>query len=78
MAYCRRMNILNLSSKQMREAANLKDQIDRLQARLNGLAGNSVPAKAARRKRRTMSAAGRAAIAAAQKARWAKIKGAKK
>lgn len=72
------MNILELTSKQLRQAAKLRGQIDRLQARLNGLLGDSAPAKAAPRKRRNkMSAAGRAAIAAAQKARWAKIKKAK-
>jgi len=58
--------------------ASLKDQIERLQTKLNGLLGDSTPAKAAPMKRRKMSAAGRAAIVAAQKARWAKIKSAKK
>ena len=36
--------------------------------------GRRAPGRPARRTRRTLSAAGRAAIAAAQKARWAKIK----
>lgn len=36
--------------------------------------GRRAPGRPARRARRTLSAAGRAAIAAAQKARWAKIK----
>ena len=39
-----------------------------------GLSGNSGPKK----RRKKMSAAGRRAIAAAQKARWAKVRAAKK
>jgi len=72
------MNISDLSVKQLQRAITLKGQIERLQAKLNGLVGNSAPVKAVPRKRRKMSAAGRAAIAAAQKARWAKIKRGKK
>lgn len=65
-----------LSAQQLRRAADIKDKIESLQNELNGVIGasNSAPAGAAPKKKRTMSAAGRARIAAAQKARWAKAK----
>lgn len=58
------------------EIASLKKQFGTL---LNALAGNDgghIPVPF-RRRRRKMSAAARARIAAAQKARWAKLKAAK-
>jgi len=82
----------NISSKDLRRAADLKDKIESLQSELSkilsGGGGNGVPSpfvarrgKIARgtesggmRKRRKMSAAGRARIAAAARARWAKAK----
>jgi hypothetical protein len=77
--------MLELTSKQLRKAANLKDKIDTLQTELNrllsggGTVGNGKKAeKAAPKKKRNMSAAGRAAISAAAKARWAKVNAAKK
>jgi hypothetical protein len=69
-----------LSAQQLRQAANLKEQIAGLEKELNQLLGSSVaPVVAANtvKKRGGMSAAGRARIVAAQKARWAKIKGTK-
>jgi 2C-methyl-D-erythritol 2,4-cyclodiphosphate synthase len=71
-------SIVNLSVKQLRRAVNIKDKIQSLENRLNQILGS--PAKAVtvavpKRKKRKMSAAGRAKIAAAQKARWAKAKG---
>jgi hypothetical protein len=70
-------NLLSLTTKQLRRAADLKEEIEALNTELATILGApaSTPAKA--RKRRGMSAAGRAAVAAAQKARWAKIKGGK-
>src|SRR5438093_2549811 len=51
-------------------------QIAELRAMLNGRpASTAATAETPNRKRRKMSAAGRARIAAAQKARWAKLKG---
>jgi hypothetical protein len=71
-----------LTSKQLRRAANLKDKIDSLQGDLNKLLGGgtvSSPAKqTAPKKKRKMSAAGRAKISAAAKARWAKVRAGKK
>ena len=71
--------ISTLSAQQLRHAADIKDKIESLQNELMRTFGS--PAKAvvvaAPTKRRKMSAAGRARIAAAAKARWAKIKGTK-
>jgi len=71
--------INNLSAKQLRQAANLKEKIASLENELSQLLGSSTTTAAAKapKKRRGMSAAGRARIVAAQKARWAKIHAAK-
>ena len=78
--------MIELSSKQLRRAANVKDQIDKLQRELSRLLGGEVgngrraTAKAApkKRKRRKMSAATRAKLSAKLKAAWAKRKARKK
>ena len=72
--------IASLSAKQLRRAADIKDKIQSLEKELEQILGSSIkPATPATpKKRRKMSAAGRARISAAAKARWAKIKGAKK
>jgi hypothetical protein len=75
------MNITELTPGQLRKAAKLKEQMARLQKELNRLLGTSAPAVVAARKqarKRKMSAAGRARISAAAKARWARIKAATK
>jgi hypothetical protein len=68
--------ITNLSADQLRRLAGIKRKIESLQNRLtrlvDGAAGTAAP-----RKRRRMSAAGRARIAAAQRARWGRVKGKK-
>jgi len=69
--------ITNLSSQQLRRIADLKEKIESLQNELNRLAGAAASGSPIKRKS-GMSAAGRARIAAAQRARWAKVKGAKK
>jgi hypothetical protein len=71
--------IIHLTPKQLRQAASIKEKIAALEKQLVKLAGSevAVPAKAGRKKRR-MSAAGRARIAAAARARWARVKAAKK
>jgi hypothetical protein len=66
----------NLSASQLRRAADIKDKIESLQKDLSRLLG-STDGAAAPRKRRKMSAAGRRKIAAAARARWAKVKGRK-
>jgi len=66
-------SLTDLSAQQLRRAASIRDQIDSLSAvmgRLLGAAdGNATPAGT-----RTMSASARRKIAAAQKARWVKVK----
>lgn len=76
------MSIETLSAKELRKAANLKEQIADLETELNHILGSPAttspkPPRAAKKKR-GMSAAGRARVAAAQKARWAKVRAEKK
>jgi hypothetical protein len=63
-------SITDLSSEQLRRAVSIKEQIDRLQKELQSVLGGGATAP----KKGGMSA-GRARIAAAAKARWAKVKG---
>ena len=73
------VSISELSAKQFRAAAQIKERIDTLQGQLNAIlsfSGSvSAPPRAVTPGRRKMSAAGRARIAAGARARWAKIKG---
>jgi hypothetical protein len=70
--------MINLTSKQLRQAANLKEKIVALEKELNQLFGSTgKPVASPAPKKRKMSAAGRANIRAAVKARWAKQKGLK-
>jgi hypothetical protein len=73
------MSLINdLSAKQLRKAADLKDRIASLESELNQLLGSSATTSAKPGKKKGgMSVAGRAAVAAAQRARWAKVKAAK-
>ena len=72
------MNITELSSSQLRTAADLQEKIAKLQSELAQLDGGEIPVPFFKskqgRKKKGMSAAGRARIAAAQKLRWSKIK----
>ena len=81
------MNIENLTSAQLRQAADLKEQIEALEQQLAGLSGSGrlapTPVAAAavtqpaKRGPKTMSAAHKAKIRAAQQIRWAKFHAAK-
>ena len=69
------LSAANLTPKQLRQAANLKEQISRLESRLESMLSGS-SAGTVRRSRggkgkRKMSAEARAKISAAQKKRWA-------
>jgi hypothetical protein len=68
--------MINLSASQLRRAANIKDKIESLTNELTRLLGRT-DGPAASRKRRKMSAATKAKMAAAQRARWAKKSGTK-
>src|SRR5215831_6329719 len=75
--FLQNMDLTNLTSNQLIRAAKIKDQIDALNQQLNSILGGSVSVPAAKAPKGGMSAAGKAKIAAAQKARWAKIHAAK-
>jgi hypothetical protein len=69
-------NLLSLTTTQLRRAADLKEKIEALNKELVSMLG--APASVSKApKKGTMSAAGRARVSAAAKARWAKIKKAK-
>jgi hypothetical protein len=72
-------NLLSsLTTAQLRRAADLKEKIEALNKELSSILGASAPVSAkAPKKKGKMSAAGRAKIATAQKARWAKLKATK-
>jgi hypothetical protein len=69
-------SIASLSARQLRRAADIKDQVQTLETELGQILGSSTKpaALAAPKRRRKMSAAGRARMSAAAKARWAKIR----
>jgi ribosomal protein L15 len=73
---------MNISATQLRRAADIQDKIESLQSELGKLLGNgsasATDSTTPTRKRRKMSAAARAKIAAAQRARWAKVRFGKK
>ena len=72
------MSLINLTPSQLRHAADLKEKIEALQNELSRLQGAPAASDGAEAKsgKRQISAAGIARIRAAQKKRWAKVKGA--
>ena len=72
------MSIINLTPAQLRHAADLQEQIEKLQKEVADIifvgGKEHVPVQAAKPGRRKMSASARAKIAAAQRARWAALK----
>jgi hypothetical protein len=72
------ISVVNLSPRQLRRAADVKERIDALNDELARLLGSPVKTGdgAIPRKKRTVNRAARAKMRVAQKARWAKIKGA--
>jgi hypothetical protein len=73
-------SILNLSAKQLGQAVKIRERIAVLEAKLAHIIGaDSGPVSVAKTgpKRRKMSAAGKARIAAAARARWARLRAAK-
>jgi hypothetical protein len=71
------MNIQDLSVSQLRRAAILKEQIERLNKELRAILGAPANSRAAPKKNPGMSASTRRKIAAAQKARWTNLRRAK-
>jgi hypothetical protein len=66
--------VRNLSVEQLRQALVLKERIESLQAELAGITWNGPVAPGKIPGKRTMSASGKARIAAGQRARWAKVR----
>lgn len=72
-------SLASLSIPQLKRALALKERIASLNKKLDAILGTPAASAAGKpAKKRTMSAAGRAAISRAAKARWAKIKAAAK
>jgi len=73
------MRLLTQRSSALEQKRSLDAQIAELRAMLspgsNGSAGSTSPAEPAVREKQGMSAAGRKAIAEAQRKRWAAVKG---
>jgi hypothetical protein len=65
-------------SQLQKERTRLEDELHRVTAALTAFGSVYIHGRKSTRKKRTMSAAGRKRIAAAQKARWAKVRAAKR
>ena len=72
-------SIISLSVQQLRRAADIKEKLQSLEKEIGQILGvSTTPAAYSEpKKRRKMSAAGRARMAAAARKRWAKVKGGK-
>ena len=68
------MNLFDLTVNQLKRAAAIKEQIEALNKELRGMLGVSGKSGAAPKKKRTMSAAAKRNIAAAQRARWTNLR----
>jgi hypothetical protein len=66
------MNITDLTPQQLRRAATIKEKLDALNRELRSLLDGSSPNAAPSGKKRTMSAAVKRKIAAAQRAKMGK------
>ena len=71
------MNLLDLTPEQLKRAASIKQQINDLSNQLRKIFGVQAKSEAVAGSNRTLSASAKGKIAAAQKARWAKVRGAK-
>ena len=73
------MNLQTISIEQLKQVISIKEKIASLESQLAKLTGGKAlpaisPEFPVKKTRKGMSAAGKARIAAAQKARWAKVK----
>ena len=71
------MNLFDLTISQLKRATTIKEQIEALNKKLGSILGVSAKPGHASKKTRTMSASAKKSIAAAQKARWAKVRSAR-
>jgi hypothetical protein len=69
------MNLLDLTINQLKRAAAIKEQIAALTKELRAILGASGKTGTTLKRKRTMSASAKKRIAAAQKARWATLRG---
>jgi len=69
---------MDTSARALQEAISIRRQIDSLENRLSSILGASAPSSLGRGGLRRMSAATRAKLAAAARARWAKQKAGRK
>jgi hypothetical protein len=72
------MSIYDLTVSQLKRAAAIKEQIEKLNKELRTILGPPARSRAALKKSQTMSASIKKRIAAAQKARWATLRRAKR
>ena len=70
------MNLFDLRPEQLKRAASIKERIDGLNKQLRDILGVPAVSRVAPTSNRTMSPSVKKKIAATQKARWAKVKGA--
>jgi len=70
------MNLSDLTINQLKRAASIKERIEALNKELRGILSTPAKSGAAPKKKRTMSAATKRKIAAAQKTRWANLRSA--
>jgi len=71
------MNLFDLTVSQLKRAAAIKERIEALDKELRSILGAPATTRAAPKKKRTMTAAMKKQLAAAQKARWANLRRAK-
>jgi hypothetical protein len=71
------MNLFDLTVNQLNRAAAIKEQIEKLNKELRAIFGPSAKSAVAPNRHGGMSAAVKKKIAAAQRARWAKLRRAK-
>ena len=71
------MNLFDPTITQLKRAAAIKEQIDKLNKELGSILSGSARSGAAPKNKPAMSASVKKKIAAAQKARWANLRGAK-
>jgi hypothetical protein len=68
------MNLFDLTISDLKRATAIKEQIEALNKELGNILGVSAKPGPASKKTRRMSASAKRSIAAAQKARWAKVR----
>ena len=71
------MNVYDLTTNQLKRAAAIKEQIDRLSKELRSIFGAPANPRAAQKKNQRMSASTKKKIATAQRARWVNLRRAK-